>query len=342
VTDVVQGHRFLTAFTVQGSEGTPAANASFGVPTKAGIVKPQEVRTPYEAVDSNPYRTGEFKSRADAVGSVDFFVFPESGGRLLAAHLGADSVSGSSDPWTHTITNNSSPAWMTFWTQRPLPAGASQWDRFVDCMVKEATLQFNAGQMLNLHCEIISKKARGNLSTPPTVSVTDGLDSTGTAYVWSGATLKYDIDATPAVTARVNLETFDIRFAYPEAEMVLTENLNPDFRDPGLWECGVSATFLVSDWQVFLATYFGSKTAADADQSSTVVRGSWDVILNVAAGGATRTMQIQIPELTFSLEAPDPDVSGKGLRATLTGRLQKPASGQPATIILKNSKSGAY
>jgi hypothetical protein len=338
VADVIQGHKFLNAFAKQSVEGTAVTTMEYAVPAYSDIVKPNEDRTPFEVMDGNAYRTGQFKSRADAGGTVELASFPDSIGRLLTAHLGSDTVTGTTN-LTHTIVFNNTPQWLTWFTQRPLTGASVEWDKFTDCLVKTVELRYVAGQLFRVYVEILGKKATGNVSAP-TITTTNVLTSAAKKHTWAGATLKLDVDATPAVTAINNLKSFVIHMGYDNASLEQTENLTPDFRDLGVWNLSMSADFLVQDWAAYKATYFGSKTASNADSSPLVIAGALDFTIPTDPTDANSTLQVLMPAVDFSLEAPAGDVSGKGLVVSLAGVTEQNAT--PITCKVKNQVAAAY
>jgi hypothetical protein len=342
--DVLAGHRFATAFGVQSAEGTAVANPEYQVPVYGGALRPHENRTPFQVADGATYDPGEYKSMAWGEGSIDFAAFTDSVGRLFKAHLGSDTKTGAGDPWTHTMISNNTPEWLTFWTQRPLAGASVEWDRFVDCLVKTVEVQYVSGQLLRIHADVLSKVPRTKATTPVPV-VTNVLDSATNKFTWAAPTMKLDLDATPATTTLnpSNFQSFTIHMGYDSAAFQQTDQLTPGFRDLGRWTVSMSGTYLLQNWDAYYATFFGAKApAANTDVSATVVRGSLDFLLGTDPVNANRTLQIQIPEILFSVDSPDPDVSGAGIKLDISGKLQRPASGQPLTVILKNGIATAY
>jgi hypothetical protein len=78
-------------------------------------------------------------------------------------------------------------------------------------------------------------------------------------------------------------------------------------------------------------------------QSPLVVKGSIDLTIQVGpAALATRTLQIKMPAVDFSIETPQPNADGSGMVASFTGALGDPSGAQPITVILKNAVAVAY
>jgi hypothetical protein len=342
--NVIQGHTFLVAFSKQSAAGTPATTYEFIVPIYGGLPKPAQDVQDFEVADGDPFRPGRYKQRGWAAGQIEFAAFPDSAARLINAHLGADAKTGSSDPWTHVLTRNV-PQWMTFWVRRTLPDGSFKWDRYDDALVKSVEISSGNGDMLRCTSEILAVNATTDVSAPSAASspfgVTNVLDSTGPWYTWLGGTLKLDVSATPATTQVHNLENWTFHMGYDDAELVWTDQLVASFRDLGQWKVGLSGDFILQDYSFLNAVYYGSASpSANTAIQQSIPQGSADFTIAVGpTANADRTLRIQAPALNFDSEYPDVDVSGKGLRASLTASLTKPASGEPVTVTMKNAIS---
>ncbi len=336
------GHKFEIAVAKQTAEGTPATTADYSIPVFSGIMNPGEERAQHDATGPEAYRPGSFKKRADAGGSPVFGCFPNSLGRLAFGHLGSDTVTGSVDPWTHTMIRADNMPWETIWAKRPKVDGTFQWDRFEDAFFKSLEWQWATGMPLRVATEILAKKGRVDVAAP-TVTTTNKYDNAEKWHHSIASTLKLDLDTTPAATQIRNVQSFTLRAAYADATLEQTDELHPRFRDLGLWSTGFSADVLLEDYAAYKATFFGSKTATDVPQSGTILVGAIDFTIDVGpAADANRTLQFLLPAQEFFLTPPEVDPSGKGLRATLTAALAKPASGEPFTLKLKNALSAAY
>jgi hypothetical protein len=343
--NVIQGHTYLVAFAKQSAAGTPATTYDFITPIYGGLIKPSQDIQDFEVADGDPFRPGRYKQRGWAAGQIEFAAFPDSTARLIGAHLGADAKSGSSDPWTHVITRNV-PQWMTFWTRRTLSDGSFKWDRYDDALVKGIDITSGNGEMLKCVADVLAVNATTDVTAPSgtatPLGVTNILDNTGPWYTWLGGTLKFDVSATPAVTQVHNMESWTFHMGYDDAELVWTDQLVASFRDLGQWKVGLSGDFILQDYSFLNAVYYGAAApAANTTLQQSIPQGSLDFTIAVGpTADANRTMRIQAPALNFNSEYPDVDVSGKGLRASMTASLTKPASGEPVTVTIKNALSG--
>lgn len=342
--NVIPGHQFRVAFSKQSAAGTPATTYDFITPIYGGLPRPAQDIAEFEVADGDPYRPGRYKQRLWSEATVEFAAFPDSASRIITGHLGTDTKTGSADPWTHTVTRGV-PEWFTFWVERPYVDGSTRWDRYDDALIKSVDVTYASGTMLKISCEILGVNATTRVTAPTASSGTLGntniLDETGPWYTWVGSTLKLDYDATPATTTVHNFEDWAFHMGYDDAELVFTDQLVASFRDLGQWKCGLSGTYIMQDWDLWNAVFYGNKApAANTAASQSIPQGSLDFTIAVGpTADATRTMEIKAPSQNFVIDSPDVDVSGKGLRASLTSTLNKPASGEPLTVIMKNAVS---
>lgn len=329
------------ALAKQTAEGAPAVTAEFSYPVYTGGVTPDESRQEHEATDTLAYRRGEYKTRVGVGGSIEVPSFPDAGPRLTHALLGVDAVTGAADPWSHALTRGDNRPWLTAWEGRVKQDQTLQWDRFDDCRVKAVEWRFSAGQIIRQMVELVGKAPRGNVAAP-TITTAKVLDNVGPWHTMIGATLLLDLDATPAVTQVRNVVSGSIRLEYPDLELVQTDELTPRFEDRGLFRVGFNAECVVEDYAAYLATIYGSKTAADQPASRAIVVGALDFLFNVgAAADNNRTLRHQLPSVPFSASPPAIDPSGKGLRFSLVGKMTHPAAGEPVTVTYKNAVSTA-
>jgi Phage tail tube protein len=147
-------------FALQTAKGSPVASATFRVPAAGGTLQPvteyatQGLTTP-NALDGSGY-----VARASAQGDVVVFPRPSPLGLLLYGALGAKSVSGASDPWTHTFTPAITKPWLTFW--RGL--GGTLFERYADCKIAKLVIAGKAGAPLTVTASIVGITARRRTS----------------------------------------------------------------------------------------------------------------------------------------------------------------------------------
>lgn len=349
--DIIPGHIFACYFAKQSAAGTPATTYDFSVPLYGGLPRPMQDIQDFEVADGDPFRPGRYKQRMWGEGSIEFGAFPDSAARLINAHLGADAKTGSADPWTHTLTR-STPQWMTFWVRRTLVDGSFKYDRYDDCIVKVIEISAGAGRPLKLMADILAVNVTTFVSAPSATAsplgVTNVLDEDDPWYSWVGTTLKVNFTGTPATAAVHNFEDWTFHMGYDDAELVWTDSLAASFRDIGQWKLGITGSFILQDYNLWNSVFFGATApSANTAMDQSIPQGAIDFTIPIQSGATLpggivandRTMNIVANYMNFTMDSPEVDVSGKGLRGSLTSTLTKPASGEPVTIKIKNALS---
>jgi len=341
------GHKYILGLAKQTAEGSAASTAEYKVPVYSADLQNQQSRTTLEIADGTSFSPGQYIDGSMWQGSVEWGAFPSSLPRIMAAHLGAscDTITGAADPWTHTLVRTDTPLWHTVWMGRPTSGGGVEYDQIVDALAKSFIVNYQNGQLVHVTTEFMAKNSNG-VATAPTFTTTETMTAAGYGYTWlpaAASQLKLDLAVSPAVTTITNLQSFTLTCDYPNMAMEATNAVTPAFFNPGRWTLGFTATFIVQDWQAYNLTLYGSVTpAANTPLSAVVTSGSADFTLDVGpTANANRTFQITLPNLQFSLQPPTPAVDGSGITATLTGVLQAPAAGAPATFKIKNANSVA-
>jgi hypothetical protein len=168
----------------------------------------------------------------------------------------------------------------------------------------------------------------------------------------AGATLKLDLDVTPAVTTLNNLAGATITLTRPVSIEPTSDSLIPVFLARGIFNVAVALDLVWKDYNAYKSSYFGSKTAAPGTiPQQNLVSGSLDFLWNFVLGpnatvpSQAHSLELGIPQVTFLMpKAPEPDVTGKAIHLALDGMVTKPAAGASSiiTATLKNNVSTAY
>lgn len=129
------------ALALQTARGTAAAASTQRTALVGGRLSPA-----FALAASPELRAGRgtgkpWVPRVPGSGDLTFVARPKMLGLLLYAALGAKSVSGSSDPWTHTFTPAAVLPWMTAWAH----FGGTLDERFVDCRLSRLVISSSGG-----------------------------------------------------------------------------------------------------------------------------------------------------------------------------------------------------
>lgn len=323
------------AFGVQAGEGTALSTPKFSHPIISGFPRPVEDIQEFEHTVTDDLIPGLYKTQQWWEMDSTFYSLPSAAATWLYAILGANADTGAGDPYTHTITQDSTPPFLTVYATVP----GTKYRKFYDGTVNELSLVFEAGKPL-----IINVKMSGyfpaDLSgayTTATNVVTIG--NSGPWHTFIGSTLLLDYDATPAASAGPAITGGTITFSR-EASLIQTTAFNPSVTSYGRFRVSGSINTVwdsTAAYKAFKATYYGSTTGTTSSQS--VVMGALD--LTFPSGPATnagRTLQVQVQNASIRVpDPPDADPSGGPLTMTHTLLTAKPASGSIATVVAKNS-----
>jgi hypothetical protein len=141
--------------------------------------------------------------------------------------------------------------------------------------------------------------------------------------------------ATPMTNVQdVKVEVVRNASVEPTADSTTVSNIAQ-----GLVSFNVSMTWLWADWTVFNMNYFGA--SAGTTLSGTQVTGALELFWKHSVS-ANSTFKLYIPAMVFAAEMPEPNPDGSPLRMTVTGRVQKPTSGDHIVPTLVNNVTPAY
>jgi tail tube protein len=343
--NTARGHRYRFAIGKQTAEGTAQATPLYEFSMLNGSIKPTNTEQNFESTDADDLPLARYISYAQGAGDPTLVSDAEGTGLVWKLFLGSEAVTGAGDPWTHDITKTDAKPFATIFQMRPdVMGGTDQWERMVDSFIRGVELTATAGMPLQTKLDIIGKNYRFPVAAPtPTTDKRLHL-STTQLLTMIGATLKLDLDASPSVTQVRNLKTVVINASYPDAQWVQTDELFGRYLDLGGFQVGVTATAVFQDFNAYNATFFGDASpTTDTDLQQGVTNGSGRFVFSILpAVTANRQIDIQLPSLRWNMSPPEPDTSGVHIEANLTATLQKPASGEPLTVSLKNSRSTAY
>jgi hypothetical protein len=345
LSGTARSHRYRFAIGKQTADGTPQGTPLYEYSMRTGSIKPSNTEQQFESTDADDLPLAHYISYASGMGDPTVHSDAEGIGLIWKLLLGSEAVSGASDPWTHTITKTDAKLFATMYQMRPdVMGGTDLWERAEDAFVKGVELTAQAGQPLAHKLDVISKNYRFPVAAPtPTNDKRLNL-STTQVLTTIGSTLKLDLDATPSVTQVRNLKTVVINAAFPDAQWIQTDEVFGRYLDLGKFQVGVTATAVFENFNSYNSTFFGDASpTTDTVLQQGVTSGSGRFVFSILpAVSATRQVDIQLPSLRWRVTPPEPDPGGGHVELNLTAELQKPASGEPLTVELKNARSTAY
>lgn len=163
----------IVRFAVQGAEGTAASASVFGL-RMAGGSMPQVRATDqvFREADGLQAPSATFRAESWVEGAPEFHVYPKSIGALFYLLLGADSVSGADDPYTHVMTPTDEPPFGTLFTNM----GGLYHELLSDMRISQLVLRGSAGGLLTVAVTWVGKKgiydsAEETTATPETTQI---------------------------------------------------------------------------------------------------------------------------------------------------------------------------
>lgn len=318
------------AFAIQSARGTPAASSTQRVYLTGGSL-PAPVKRPVATATVTATRSASPLAVASvpAAGSPMAIIRPKMIGALLYAVLGAKSVSGASDPWTHVFTVGATTPFLTFWRYA---AGILN-ERIVDARVARLTISGSAGGPMQASFDALggSGAYRTAQETTATVETADpfvhgsgrgALKIEGVA-VTSIRTFTLTIDA--AVTL---VETLAGPIAFMSGKPEITLTVDQALVDVSLWNRMAYGTATPGNLAAPTLTPLELAGSPAGVEFTFTEQASPERSLKLAM---TRVA-------VMSIDGFDPAPAYGQARSQVTLRALAPA-GSPLTATLKNSQS---
>ena len=318
------------AIAIQSAKGSAAASSSFRFPITGPLPTAMKDPVPETTVQTKRIPAGAWTPAAHGAGALAALARPRMIGALLYGALGAKSVSGASDPWTHTLTQGATLPWLTIWRHY---AGILN-ERFVDARISKLTLSSRSGQPVSVVAEILagSPRYRTAQETTATLEQTQGFEHRhGTAaLLFEGAALRSISDWTLTIANGLVIEQ---TLAGPVPRM------------NGLAQISLSVAYRPADAALWRRVVYGSTSPANDALASTTpleLGGSpagVQFTLTVATS-PERSLRVAIPRLTVDVPTVQANLRGGPVRDTIELTALDPGGAtSPITVTLKNGQS---
>jgi hypothetical protein len=315
------------ALAIQSAKGSAAASSAFRFNVVSGM--PEAIVEPVAVPDVRTTRIagGAYVPTPQGGGESTALCRPRMVGALLYGVLGAKAVSGSSDPWTHTITLGSLLPWLTVWRS----IGGILNERFVDARITGLTISSRAQQIVTVSFTIASGSPRFRTSQETTATLEETQhfehDHATAALLVEGTAFRsideWTLQITPGIVMESTLAGWVPRMS-------------------GVSKITLTAAYRPADASLLLRAAYGSASPSnDAAATTTplVLAGSPVGVqfTLTAATGPERSLRIAIPQVV--LAPPKLQPAPGSLRTLLTMEAYAPAAGSPITATLKNNLS---
>lgn len=328
-------------FNKQAAKGTMATAASIAVGTNRPKLFDQSLKA-NKTLDSEEYLDGQrFASAAQfvsqtggEVGDVEIQVQPENAGLFHAQIIGADTVTGGSDPYTHTIaTSNALGGYGTWWSD----VGNTVRNREVYWDTKIAKSVFEAGtdkRVAHQTMSLMSLKPAEVYTTNPT-KTEDATDP----YLWTEVSGAVSIDGT--VIKEVEGEVLEIDTAMKAFSGDQVETLQLIEQKGKITR--TIRSILTDETQLkFYKMLYNTTTPADGTRPTLDVL--YFALSTLYTRSASRSISITTPRV--AVNPSDLQVGGKReggeIPIVFTGEALKDGSTAALTIVVKSADATTY
>ena len=257
---------------------------------------------------------------------------PDITGAILAMFLGADSISGAGDPYTHTITPVETTTWVT--VERNLNDEVTE--RIEDAFFTEVQLDI---RKRDGGPEAILIVTGGGLSPTYEASQSTDLYESDLPFLRSQMTWKLDGSAV----TDVERATLTMRWIFDES--ILSDALTRDDAVKLAFEADLEIVELFDSTaalNAYRATHFGSSSGTAAAEAVYQPNATDSFEVSMTYGTPARTLTINIPKVSWveaKLTEPTPNAS-EAVRLTRSGHLITAAV--PITATVLNATTPAY
>ena len=301
----------------QGVKGTPAT-PDIAIPYLDDGFSTNQQGQGLKAGGDNEYLKENMKMEHREAFSFSVNARPDIVTYLNTYMLGTDTISGTADPYTHTITRNER-NWLTM--ERELSATAVQ--RLVDCKFENMTITGEAGQPLKINID-------GNAltATMRTTAQTPSYDTEKPFMFYDGAS-RFKIDTTNSSLIR----GFEIKVNVNSGGGLRDDRFEildlPDFN----YSVSCSLDIYTSDLTRFKKVNYNASTTPQADFSTGAFEIDCQYVLT-----STRQFKITIPNLDWqSIGGVALNPGGATMIESIAGVAVKLDTTELMTMVCKNS-----
>lgn len=317
--------------SVQSAQGSAAAPSLFFKFTKGTAIKPDQKTVRYS--DGNVRDvTNIAKTSFSYAGTFECLMYAVEAGALLAWAMGADSVSGSADPWTHALTFSDPLPYITVEVSR---SDGQLIERIVDCKIAKLQIVAEIDKWVLMTITIVGTTA--TIPSAATVSFSDAATN-GPAMMHQGAFTIVGSSDAAVLQAQVQKMTFDLdtgaKIQLGGGSLVPIGILEEKRIITCVWDC------LFPGPTSYYLAYFGG-TGGTAP-SATVGAGSGTAKFTIAA---SPEHSILLTMNAWKIEDADVEGANQDSKATnikIMTVLNRATSTLPATATVKNARSSAY
>lgn len=323
------------AIAIQAAKGTPSVISSQRLFLLGGGVEGQKDINDVEETSGSFFRNTAFVGAVRGGGTASFAVKPASVGLLLYLALGAKSVSGAGDPWTHVFTphvSGTSLPWCTVW--RRLASGL--YERFSDCKVNSLAIRSQYGGIVAVEVTFMALTPANKTAAEATAAV-----ETATTAVFVHGDGQGQLLFEGSVAAEIGRAAFVVNnnLAAQPGDGILGFDLVEQVK-----ELTAETDHTITDFQMYRKWMYGTGAPADNAAPTRVpyeLTGTNGLDFKWSRPGSpARSLQIQTPRVQLVTPGDHPaNPSGAPFTETRQMKVYAPAAGAAITATLLNGQS---
>jgi hypothetical protein len=336
---VTPANNYILGVHKQTNEATVGTVADYGFPVYGGRPTPVYDVGDINVTDAASIAGDTFKKPSSwALDSATTPGFDDGLGTLLQALWPTDTPSGAAPSRVHAFSGlGGTQSWISMYGR--WPGAGTKYHTFGKGLMTGLTFESTQdGGPLIVGMSAIGEAVTDESST---VTVTETTTSgyfalqAASSYIRGIPNVPNASPATPLTNVQdVKIELVRNASAEPTVDSATVSNIAQ-----GKLSFNVSMTWLWADWTVFNMNYFGA--SGGTTLSGTQVTGALELFWKHSVS-ATSTFKLYIPAMVFAAEMPEPNPDGSPLRMAVTGRVQKPSSGDHIVATLVNNVTPAY
>ncbi|MCU4184025.1 hypothetical protein K6U06_06610 [Acidiferrimicrobium sp. IK] len=307
----------------QTAKGTAATAASYGYGIGSGsLFKLALTENEIPLTWSNRDILGFDRAGVKPSQSTETVATPDLLGLLLLGVLGADAVTGSAAPYTHTITPAAVLPYMTAFGS----FGTADWVTVADSKVSSVELSWEEAGRVTVKADIMGCTP-AFLAAAYTETTNEVISEVGFFTAGGGV---FQVGGTPVQCSGGSIK-FDTHIDQP----ITAANVLPTDVVEGKLEVTWSLKLLPTDTSIFREVYFGSGAAGALSGIA-----SFPDLAALSAqfvGPTSTSLTISSPKARIEVEFPESNPDGGPAEITVKGTSTLPATGASVTAALLNS-----
>ena len=326
----------------QSAKGTPATAATttvgYNQPKWAGgFLSPNKKLGNAEYIDGS--RFGSPSTYTDSVGgevgSLSLQLQPENAGLFSAAILGIDTVTGASNPYTHTISSAGTSGHFSTWWQKVGSSVGPERQRYSDCKIAKLALSSTfADKVLKADLDIQCLSAAQTFSVDAAKT-----QDTSDPYFHTESTGSFSVDSTTINEVTDSMLEIDTMMKPFYGDSIAPLQL---IEGKGLITRSVKSIVTDDTLGKFRKAVYNSATPSPSTDPNSAV--FYAAITNVYTRSATQTLTITTPRVAIDPATMDvaPRPEGGEIELTLGGTALKNGATAALTIVALSADATSY